>query len=476
MAKIKFVFVLLLFLLFSSIYLLFGYSKNSVGYEYSCPDCNIILISIDTLRADHLGCYGYNRSTSPFIDSLAKKSLLFKNHISQAPFTSPSHMSIFTSLYPSQHLICQHSTLPKCNDNYGLSDEVITLPMVLKQKGYTTIGYHGGGNVNGELGFAKGFDLYIRNTYNFSKDLERIDNWLKEYEGRRIFLFYHTYQVHDPYFPPEDYNRRFGNYVEWFDNSSKAKWTKAEEKYNDSIDKLFLEFRDFYFKAVEKNKTFLNHAVSQYDADIAYMDDFINGLFSLLEREGILNKTIVVFTSDHGEEFYEHGGFVHSKLYQEILHVPLIIFLPNFQNYEIDYYTTSLDLAPTIFDIVGIQNRRFEKQKEGESLINYILMNKSRETDVFSEYPYEYMSLIHRNWKLYIYPEENFTALFNLNSDPSEKHNLADTESEILKYMQQQINIKYFSILKKQFPTNKTKEMDVNYEMKRRLESLGYVS
>ncbi len=112
-------------LLILFVLLLLSSCSENETVSYKCPDCNIILISIDTLRADHLGCYGYYRNTSPFIDSIAKQGIIFTKHISQAPYTSPSHMSMFTSLYPSQHLICQN-TIPECNDMYGLSGEIVT--------------------------------------------------------------------------------------------------------------------------------------------------------------------------------------------------------------------------------------------------------------------------------------------------------------------------------------------------------------
>ncbi len=359
-------------------------------------------------------------------------------------------------------------------DRYGLSGEIVTLPEVLKQNGYTTIGYHGGGNMRAQLGFDKGFDIYKRNTHNFSTDLEQIEEWFATANSSKIFFFYHTYQVHDPYFPPIEYTKKFGNYVGWFDNISREKWRTAQVKYGD-IGSIFKEFRKFYFDAVRQNKTLLNYTIAQYDGEIAYTDEFVRKLFKLLQAHGLLNKTIVVVTSDHGEEFYEHQGFLHAKLYQEILYVPLIIYLPGFPHRKVDFYTTSLDLAPTVLDIVGITNPEFARQQEGESLMPYILNNLSRQLPIFSEYPYVRMSIINGPWKLYIDTKGNFTGLYNLDKDPKEQQDLAETNKSPVRTMTRLLNQKYAMILKKQFHVENKTPKELDQDVKNRLHQLGYI-
>jgi len=166
---------------------------------------NIILISLDTLRADHLGTYGYHRNTSPFIDAFAKESIVFDNAVVQAPNTLPSHMSIMTSLYPSFHGTKESKS--------RLDDEHITLAELLKEKGYQTAAFVDGGFVSATFGFDQGFDIYNDQGRRIVQILPKVKKWLDENMSTPFFLFIHCFDIHSPYNPPPPYDRIFHDFT-----------------------------------------------------------------------------------------------------------------------------------------------------------------------------------------------------------------------------------------------------------------------
>ena len=194
--------VLLILTLLLCSFVLIGLNKKS-NNSYAYPDCNVILISIDALRPDHLGCYGYHRNTSPYIDKLAQKSIVFENAFSHIPRTLSSHMTMLTSLYPSVHGIVQpqdESPVPT------LPDSIITLPQILKKEGYAT------GNFTflpGECGFHKGFNMIVQEDLltGYSFRTEEMFQWIEENKDNKFFLFFHTYVAHAPYM--SEYSARF---------------------------------------------------------------------------------------------------------------------------------------------------------------------------------------------------------------------------------------------------------------------------
>ncbi len=299
-----------------------------------------ILISIDTLRADHLGCYGYRRDTSPFLDSLAARGTLFENALVQLPGTLPSHMSIFTGLYPAEH-----GVYPP----YGvLSPEIATLPEIFQRNGFTTIGFTGGGYTAGGYGFARGFDQFSDDVDDLSADdlsteagitfeqgLEALA-WLAADEP--FFLFLHTYSVHDPYDPPEPHRSLFwhGEAPDTFEPTGanlNAVNRGTLSVTPDAVD---------YFEAL-------------YDAGIHYVDQVLAEFFAGLEELGLADQVTVVITSDHGEEFLDHGQLVHEQIYDENLHVPLIVLSPGLEGgRRVASLVESIDLAPTLYGLAAI--------------------------------------------------------------------------------------------------------------------------
>ncbi|MCP4659635.1 MAG: sulfatase [bacterium] len=321
-----------------------------------------ILISIDTLRADHLGCYGYSRATSPFIDSLAARGALFENAIVQLPGTLPSHMSIFTGLYPAEHGVYPPSGV--------LAPDIPTLPELFRQQGWRTAGHTEGGYVHGGYGFARGFDEFSHEARFLESDAERTFARGVEFLGRlgaeeRFFLFLHTYAVHDPYAPLERYADRYwdGPAPETF-RATGSNLTA----FNRGKAELTPEGLE-YFKAL-------------YDASINYVDDVVRDLFENLERLGLSDEVTVVLTSDHGEEFLEHGRLAHEQIYPECLRVPLIVVHPELRGpRRIRTLVESIDIAPTLCEIGGIPRPKMS----GRSFVPLLMGREELESEAFAE-------------------------------------------------------------------------------------------
>ena len=176
-----------------------------IASTHTEPPKGIILISLDTLRADHLGCYGYYRNTSPSIDAFSKENIVFDHAVVQAPNTLPSHMSIMTSLYPSFHGVWRK--------NSRLADEHTTLAELLQEGGYQTAAFTDGGYVRAVFGFNQGFDTYDDRGGGIARILPKVKKWLDENKLNKFFLFIHCYDIHAPYNPPPPYNSIFHDFT-----------------------------------------------------------------------------------------------------------------------------------------------------------------------------------------------------------------------------------------------------------------------
>ncbi|MBN1268176.1 MAG: sulfatase [Kiritimatiellae bacterium] len=309
----------------------------------SAEDCNLIFISIDTLRADRLGCYGYERETSPNLDAFSERCIVFSRAYSHSPKTTCSHMTMFTALYPTVHDIHMFD-LRRGAVPYRLDEKIKTLAEHLAARGFYNAAFSGGGHVSAEYGFDRGFE----DRYNIDDRWKRVAQWIKEHHRRKFFLFLHTYAVHDPYLPPEPYYSMFNpgyqggikpvGALDWHHQSA-VFWKNVDEDSPEDIKQLN----------------------ALYDGAVRFMDEkMMKPLLDLLHARKLMDRTIIVFTSDHGEEFKEHGGFKHELVYEEILHVPLMIYLPPALAAEvnppkkIDTRVGLIDLMPTLLDLLGI--------------------------------------------------------------------------------------------------------------------------
>lgn len=299
---------------------------------------SFILISLDALRFDHLGCYGYFRDTSPQMDRLADEGYKFEWAFSQAPTTLPSHMSMLTSLYPTVH---------GCRMGHRLPGERLTLAEYLREQGYGTAGCVGGGYMRKCYGFDQGFERYDDRYKGFADAVRTVLGWLDGGLSKGpFFVFMHTYDIHSPYNPPEPYKSMYTdpNYAGGFNPSSKelARIRRRFDRHPELGHGLSDEDVDFI--------------VGRYDGGIRYVDGLIGKLMRGLREQGLLDTTWVVITADHGEEFAEHGTFLHGMLYITVARVPLIIRPPGppRKGVEVDEIVELLDLMPTFLDLAHV--------------------------------------------------------------------------------------------------------------------------
>ena len=309
------------------------------------PHGRFILISLDTLRADHLGAYGYGRATSPFLDSLAARGTLFENAIAQLPGTLPSHMSIFTGLYPAEHAVFPPDGV--------LAAQIRTVPEVLRAHGFRTGGHVEGGYMEGRHGFSRGFEEWsddspmvqsrgrsVKSKDAVKRTFRRGLDFLKRVRGSEsFFLFLHTYSVHDPYDPPEPYRSLY-----WSGPPPPGAAPPEGPEllaFNDGRRKLVPGAVEYY--------------EALYDAQINYTDDVVEDFFAGLSSLGLADDVTVIVTSDHGEEFLEHGQLVHTQVYQENVHVPLIVISPGQrEGRRVASLAQSIDIGPTLLELAGV--------------------------------------------------------------------------------------------------------------------------
>ncbi len=309
-----------------------------------------IFLSVDTLRADHLGIYGSDRQTSPFLDALARRGVVFEQAYAHAPATLISHMSIFTGLYPQEH-----GVVPPANNM--LSEQIPTLPETFLGAGFRTSGHTEGGFMHGAHGFARGFEVFSDDPFEASTDVEdTYERGLEFLRGLekddRFFLFLHTYSVHDPYFPPEPYRGLFESNPP----------SSPESVSADHIGTVNSGFRDPDPGEVDFLK-------GQYDAGLRYFDSVLERFVSQVEALGLTDVTWII-TSDHGEELYDHGRLLHTQTYPESLRVPLIVLHPSITGpRRVSDVVRSIDLAPTLWDLAGIEA---PGRVSGSSLMPYL--------------------------------------------------------------------------------------------------------
>lgn len=308
---------------------------------------NVVLITISTFRADHAGCFGYQRQTTPSFDQFAAGSVLFRQAFAVSGWMMPAHGSLFTSLYPTVH--------GATHIDRKLADEHVTLAEVLADRGYYCVGFCCGPRLDAEHGFAQGFHVYDdRSTAALLQAMEiegaePIDinrhrtndlindaaiSWLQSNRHAPFFLFVHYYDNHWDYLPPEPYRSLYdGDYKGRLDGTSIAR----EPLYSNP--------------PADKD---IRHMVALYDGEVRQTDEDLGEMLVALQDRGLFENSLVIVLGDHGEEFYEHGHTSHHGVYDELLHVPLAISVPHRPRGTTDALVSQVDILPTILDYLDI--------------------------------------------------------------------------------------------------------------------------
>src|SRR5258707_8234088 len=374
------------------------------------PPLNVVLITIDTLRADHLGCYGYKQIKTPNIDGLAADGVRFESAFAVVPVTLPSHSSMLTGTYPM---------LSGMHDFSGnkLSPLQPTLASVLKQARYQTGAVIGAGVLDSRFGLNQGFDFYY-DHFDFSRldeanldEMERPGNvvadvaldWLGKNSQKKLFLWMHLYDPHFPYHPPDPYSREY--------------------------------------------------AAQPYDGEIAFADEQVRRLLRFLKEKGIYQNTVIVLCGDHGESLGEHGEKTHGFfIYNATMHVPLIIRLPENRLPENAAARTAadpvslVDLMPTVLGAVGLE---IPSQVQGRSLLPQLRGDRTGRDRSYQTprhrvlYGAHFLPRIHFNWSelrgsentKFHFIDAPRPDLYDLAKDPSEVHNLFTEKKAVAEEM-----------------------------------------
>ena len=392
---------------------------------------HVVLISIDTCRADHLSGYGFEQKTTPAIDAFAKDAVLFEHCISPVPLTLPSHSSMLTGVNPLTHGV--HD-----NVDYHLDASNTTLAEVLSENGYVTGAIVSTFVLNHQFGMDQGFDDYndtFENPMSSFYETERrgdeatrfATDWLQKHANEKSFLFLHYYDPHQSYRPPEPYASQFADNL--------------------------------------------------YAGEIAYTDYCISQVIEKLKNLGIYKNTLLIITSDHGEGLGEHEENQHGYyVYQSCIHVPLVIRAPgNRTNLRIPETVGLIDLVPTICGQLGIEP---PNACDGIDLTGY-LQGQPVETDRFlyseSLLPTRFgcsplMSLVRDRWK---YIQAPRAEMYNLTEDPGELHNLIEYESQRGRVFKENLKL----MVQEQVQSKEAdSSLDLDAVSKQKLESLGYLA
>ena len=349
---------------------------------------NIILISLDTVRADHLSLYGYRRPTTPHLETWARRwGTVFESTVASAPWTLPSHVAMLSGVDAVHHGVNRHGPVPPSLE---------LLSECLRDAGYATYATTAGVLLTPQLGFDRGFDdFWVRGKmdslpeWNAELEIGVTDavRWLKAHRDERFFLFFHTFEAHTPYQPREPYFSRFGGTVKAL-NGGEPVWLEADG-FEDAVrpdSSLFLppvSAGGMTFPKRVLGPQDRELATALYDSGLAYIDEQLSLLLEALESEGLMDDTIVVVTSDHGESFFEHGLVGHSSLYDQDLKVPLIVSAPlaTAHGRRVGAQVRSVDIAPTLAQLAGLAPLT---AMDGSSLVPFLRGEAAPARDAWS--------------------------------------------------------------------------------------------
>ena len=386
---------------------------------------NVLLVSIDTLRADHLSSYGYQRPTSPFLDRLAEDGVLFERASSTSSWTVPSMVSLVSGLHPEYHGVVNGQ-----GTQFGpvlqevIPEEAVLLAERLRDAGYRTFAITTNEHLSEDFGFAQGFDRYRSlGTADAEAVQEVLTEWLAELKAaERYFLWLHYFDPHSPY-------HARAPWIDEFADDAGAMARRVPE----------VDWPGQYLQMGIAPGTPRHHYVEAlYDSEIRYLDGALEQVFTQLEVD---REDLVAIVADHGEEFLEHGKFGHSDgLYEELVHVPLILRLPSgeFAGRRVATPVSILDVYPTILTAAGVplegahHGLALQDVIEGEPRPIPVLPSVVRHRETHS--------ITEDGWKLIHDPEKpTEDRLFHLASDPAEQQDRKKDEEERVKVLRQHI-------------------------------------
>ena len=402
------------------------------------PIGQVLIISVDTLRADRLQPYGYGRPTSDNLASFASQSVVFELARAQAPQTAPSHASLFCSEYPGVHgIINAHGAHPTVT---VLPEGLTTLAQAVSAAGVETAAFVSGGNLTRRMGMDRGFDTWDESLSDVSERIDSVLRWMLAPERGRFLALVHTYQVHAPYLPPRELVREFTD--PGYDGPLRA---RTESYLNMSVQEAWeAAVGPAYWEGMlDYNAEDVAFLSDLYDGEVRHVDSEIRRLLEYVNGSDLRDRLAIVILSDHGEEFRDHGKFQHDQVFEELMHVPLMFRLPRAWQRQgmtgrVPVPVALVDVAPTVADLMGVS--WIDLGWAGRSLLPLLEHPASAARDwaerpIFGELvvdpgPKFHHSVVWHGWKyIHIWQsniDHTWEHLYDLRSDPGERRNRID--------------------------------------------------
>ena len=483
---------------------------------------NIILITLDTVRADHVSSYGYTRETTPNLDSFSQEGVLYKHAYATASWTLPSHASLFTGMYPNKHgahynsnVVFQYFDKTQRGEKFALEqlfknafaffkEENHTLAEILSERGYRTAGVIGGIMCSALWGTGQGFAYYNEKISNIVHDIkifliyqtvrlvlplddflcqygyhvkrlasrvnEAAFQWLEKNYDQPFFLFLNYFDAHDPYLPPPPYDKYFGE----IDKSILRKYNpEGGPSYITSERTLSQLVIDGHKRLSPEEK---NLFISLYDGEIRYLDDCLNALFEKLKALKIYDNSLIIVTSDHGEAFGEHNKMYHSiTLYEEVLRVPLIVKYPySSRRGVVEKKVSLVDIFPTVLTLLGYPLPAGIDGEPIDDSDHPIIAEVYTDLNVAMSTSRRYLrdlKAVYQGKDKYIWASNGLNELYDLEKDPGEEGNLIEKFPERAEVMQKTLSQCLVTVE----PPVKNEAIKINKSTEEKLRALGYV-
>jgi arylsulfatase A-like enzyme len=415
----------------------------------------VILIVIDTLRADHLGIYGYERPTSPRLDEWAQRGVVFDHALATSPWTLPTFGSLLSGRIPSQHGAGERSSGPgKRWKRAPLLDSVQTLPEVLAAQGWRTGAVVSNPFLREHFGLSRGFG-----TYDYERDrtadgvIDRSIGLLDEMAGQSFFLMVHLIDPHLPYQAPEPQRGTFSA----GERSTALDGSRKQIRAN----------------LGELSTTDQSHIVGRYDEEIAFVDQEVGRFLDQLEQRDLLGRSLVILTADHGEELFDHGDFEHGHaMYQELLRVPLIMWESSLEPRREESPFSLADLPQTIYTAaLGEMNPSLQGISHWQALRKASIRPGQQIVAENTLWSAEQKVIIEWPFKLILHQKSGQRQLFDLAADPQEQSDLAAANEQLADRLERDLRSRLTAV-----DTDTSREsVIITEETEQELRSLGYL-
>ena len=452
----------------------------SVSIHTGCGELrqkpNVVVVLVDTLRADHLKCYGYHRNTAPALEELAGRGAIFTECYAPSDYTPASTASLFTGQYPLAH--------GYLNSHYVLAETHATMAEIFQRQGYATAGFIANGLAGRKYQMDQGFDHYFeKNRASAAELVAAASAFIQQRADEPFFAYLHFLDVHDPHRIPKEYHGRFADPADFaydmqdtlqLDNFVMRAWWAAAQGWRDQAVK------------PEQVAAYFADYIQLYDASIAYWDEHLGALLDLLAVQGIDQRTIIVVTSDHGEQFLEHGYFGHGNSgYQVGLHIPFIIcdpLHPHIAGLQVDNLVNAVDILPTLLARLNWPIEPAVQGRERWSLLasgapGEVAGSIYTEGTFMANRPFSTLIQTYREgeWKLLLDRLRDTKELYHLKEDPDELRDRFAEQPEIAAQLYGKIR-QYYNGHLQLFARQQQSQMQLAEQKLQELSALGYIT